>query len=203
MKLYEFSISRSIRVRWMLKEMQVDCEIIPINLQDGGGQAPEFLEINPLGKVPALVDGDLKLLESVAIMTYLGDKYPEKELVPKAGTSDRARYDQWMCFGQNELDAILWTMAKHRWLYPEAMRVPEVNASCTWELERNLKVLDDHLSKNTFLLGTQFTAADIMMGHTVGWAHSADIGRNFNHLMEYSKTLQERPGYPREIYDKK
>ena len=89
----------------------------------GEQKSPGFLAISPTGKVPVLVDRDFVLFESVAILNYLADKYPEKSLIPKAGTQERATYDQWMFFGVNELEANLWTMEKHTWLYPEAERL--------------------------------------------------------------------------------
>ena len=75
MKLYEFAPTRSIRVRWTLQELGVDFEPIRVNLLAGEHQHPEFLKINPAGKLPVLVDGDLVLTESVAIVLYLADKY--------------------------------------------------------------------------------------------------------------------------------
>ena len=81
-KLYEFGPTRSIRVRWTLQELGVDFEPIRINLLAGEHQRPEFLKINPAGKIPVLVDGDLVLTESVAIVLYLADKYSHKGLIP-------------------------------------------------------------------------------------------------------------------------
>ncbi len=82
MKLYEFGPTRSIRARWALQELGVDFEPITVNLVAGEHRRPEFLAINPAGKVPVLVDGDLALNESVAIVLYLADKYPTKRLIP-------------------------------------------------------------------------------------------------------------------------
>src|ERR1700731_2320465 len=82
MKLFEFAPTRSIRVRWTLQELEIDFDAATVNLVAGEHRQPAFLKINPAGKVPALVDGDLVLTESVAIVLYLADKYPEKKLVP-------------------------------------------------------------------------------------------------------------------------
>ena len=128
MKLYEFWISRSIRCHWMLKETGANCEIESVDLRNDKGQDPEYLKIHPLGKVPALVDGDFTIFESAAILSYLGDKYPEKNLIPKAGTYDRGHYDQWMAYTLTELDAVLWTRSKHAFVLPEEMRAPEAVA---------------------------------------------------------------------------
>ena len=89
LKLCEFPPTRSIRVRWVLQEMQLDFESILVNLPAREHRASEFLKLNPAAKVPVLVDGDLVLIESVAIVLYLADKYPEKGFTP-AGAADRA-----------------------------------------------------------------------------------------------------------------
>ena len=82
MKLYEFPPTRSIRPRWMLQELQVPFESVWVNLIKGEHRNREFLKLNPAGKVPVLVDGDLVLNESVAIVLYLAEKYPEKGFLP-------------------------------------------------------------------------------------------------------------------------
>src|ERR1700730_9384681 len=82
MRLYEFPPTRSIRARWALQELGVDFEPITVNLVKGENRLPEFLRINPAGKVPVLVDGDLVLTESIAIVMYLAEKYRDKALLP-------------------------------------------------------------------------------------------------------------------------
>ena len=82
MKLYEFGPTRALRVRWVLQELGVDFEPVQVNLRTGEHRGPEFLAINPAGKLPALVDGDVVLTESVAIALYLAEKHPEGGLLP-------------------------------------------------------------------------------------------------------------------------
>ena len=82
MKLYEFGPTRSIRARWVLQELGVEFEVVTINMLKGENRSPEFLAVNPAGKLPVLVDGDLILTESVAIVLYLAEKYPDKQLIP-------------------------------------------------------------------------------------------------------------------------
>jgi len=113
MKLYEFAPTRSIRVRWTLQELGVDFESIPVNLMAGEHRRPEFLEINPAGKVPVLVDGDLVLTESVAIVLYLAEKYPDKGLVP-TDLRARAQVNQWLLFAVTELEQPLWRVSPTR-----------------------------------------------------------------------------------------
>src|SRR6186713_2954445 len=123
MKLYEFGPTRSIRVRWTLQELGVDFEPIRVNLLAGEHRRPEFLKINPAGKLPVLVDGDLVLTESVAIVLYLGEKYADKGLVPK-GLAQRAELNKWLLFAATELEQPLWRIARHTNIYPEDRRLP-------------------------------------------------------------------------------
>src|SRR5262245_42115757 len=112
MKLYEFGPTRSIRARWTLQELGVDFESVTVNLIAGEHRRPEFLALNPAGKLPVLVDGDVVLTESVAIPLYLGEKYPEKGFVP-TGAAQRAELNRWLLFTATELEQPLWRIARH------------------------------------------------------------------------------------------
>jgi hypothetical protein len=115
--------TRSIRVRWALQELGVDFEPITVNLVAGEHRRPAFLKLNPAGKVPVLVDGDLVLTESVAIVLYLADKYPSKGLIPK-DLKQRADANRWLLFTATELEQPLWRIARHTALYLEHLRLP-------------------------------------------------------------------------------
>ncbi len=123
MKLFEFAPTRSIRVRWTLQELGVEFESVTVNMIAGEHHRPEFLKINPAGKLPVLVDGNLVLTESVAIVLYLAEKYPERGLVP-AGLRQRAELNRWLLFAATELEQPLWRIARHTSLYPEDRRLP-------------------------------------------------------------------------------
>jgi Glutathione S-transferase, N-terminal domain len=88
MRLYEFAPTRSIRARWTLQELGIDFESVTVNLVAGENRRPEFLKINPAGRVPVLVDDDLVLTESVAIVLYLAEKYPTKGWFPPTSSSE-------------------------------------------------------------------------------------------------------------------
>src|SRR5215813_12569610 len=102
MKLYEFGPTRSIRVRWTLQELGVDFEPIRVNLVAGEHRRPEFLEINPAGRIPVLVDRDLVLTESVAIVLYLAEKYSDRGFLP-IDMRERAEVYRWCLFAATEL----------------------------------------------------------------------------------------------------
>src|ERR1700722_1766129 len=117
LKLYGFPPTRSIRVLWTLRELGVDFEFINVNLMTGENRRPELLARNPAGKLPVLVDGDFVLTESVAIVLYLAEKYPDRGLLP-AGLEPRARVNQWLLFTATELEQPLWRIARHTAIYP-------------------------------------------------------------------------------------
>ena len=103
MKLYFNPQSRAVIAKWMLDECGADYQIVPIDLQKGA-QAPEYLKINPAGKLPALVDGEARVFENVAICLYLADRFPEANLAPKIGAPERGRYLALTVYSTSQLD---------------------------------------------------------------------------------------------------
>src|ERR1035437_3767085 len=102
MKLYGFGPSRWLRALWAIKELEVDCELVPVKIPAGEHLTPEFRQLNPAHKVPVLVDGDLVLTESAAIVLYLAEKYPAGGLLP-ADPVQRAQVYRWIMFTMTEL----------------------------------------------------------------------------------------------------
>lgn len=195
LKLYGMPKTRSTRITWALEEVGADYQFIPINLAKGEGQTPEFLALNPSGKVPVLVDGDLLLTESAAICTYLGDKFPETGLVPRPGTAERAKYDQWCFFVLAELEQPLWTIAKHKFALPEERRVPEIKATGVWEFQKAAAVLAKGLEGKDYLVGDGFTMVDILAAHTLAWARGARVLHKIDMLDEYMQRQLARPAF--------
>ena len=141
MKLYEAAKTRSARCRWVLQELQVPFEAVPVRLAQGEHQQPEFLKLNPYGRVPVLVDGNLVLSESVAICLYLADHYADRGLIPVPGTPERAIHDQWLLF-VTELEQPLWQIRRHTVLYPAAKRLPAEVAIARDNFKKAAQVLD-------------------------------------------------------------
>jgi glutathione S-transferase len=104
MKLYYNPQSRAAIAKWMLDECSAKYEIVPIDFAKREHKTPEFLKINPAGKLPALVDGDSKVFEGAAICLYLGDKFPEANLAPKIGAPERGRYLSLMVYSTSQLE---------------------------------------------------------------------------------------------------
>lgn len=191
--LYGSPNTRSLRVAWMLEELKLDWDYHPIALMKGEGRSESYLAVNPGGKVPALRDGDTTLTESAAIITYLGDKYSARELVPEPGTVDRGRYDQWCHFAMTELEQPLWTIAKHMFAIPERYRVAAVIDTAAWEFQRALGLLSQGLGDKPFILGSEFSAADILLAHTLLWAEAFKQPLEQAGIGAYLERCKQRP----------
>ncbi|WP_234837619.1 glutathione S-transferase family protein [Sinorhizobium medicae] len=124
MKLYGLGPTRSLRALWALRELDAEFEFVPVNILGGEARHPDFLRLNPAGKLPVLVDGDFILTESAAIVMYLAEKYGAKGLMP-TDLKERAQAYRWTLFAVTELEQPLWRIAKHEFLYPENKRLPE------------------------------------------------------------------------------
>ena len=179
--------SRAFRVMWMLEELGQDYTQI-----DAGPRSEEARKYNALGKIPALLDGDDVLTDSVAIMTYLGDKHGK--LTAPAGTPARARQDAMTFWLIDEFDAILWAAAKHSFVFPEDKRVPAIKDSLKTEFIRSSDILADRL-EGPFLMGDDMTHADILAVHCINWSIGAGFPRVNDKLGEWAKTIRDRDAF--------
>lgn len=204
MKLYEYSITRSIRCRWLLEELGVEFESVEVDISQEDIPS-DFLKVNPFGKVPVLVDGDLTLFESAAICTYLADKFPEKGLIPAVGTKDRALHDQWMYFCMAELEQPLWMIAKHTFIYDEAKRSNQAIALAKEDFIQIARPLEKYMSSRSFVLGDNFQAVDVMIGQTLIWSFAMKMTKHLDllaglpALTSYLRMLSERKKMPAEL----
>src|SRR5260221_11506107 len=149
MTLYGFPPTRSVRVLWTLREL--DVELGPINLASTKGEhrRPEFLAVNPAGKLPVLVDGDFILTESVAIVLYLAEKYPEKGLLPD-GLRARAEVNRWLLFTATELEQPLWRIARPTSQYPPEKRLAAEIPLARQDFLDMAAVLEKHMDGRQF-----------------------------------------------------
>jgi len=200
MKLYEFGPSRAIRVRWTLQELDVPFEAVEINLRTGEHRKPEFLKINPAGRLPVLIDGDRVLTESVAIVLYLGEKYPAKGLIP-ADLEERGQLYRWLLFTATELEQPLWRMVRHSMLYPEDKRLPAEIALAREDFAGVAQVLEAHMRGRKFLVGDAVTVGDFVLAYTLDWAKIARCLNGFPALDAYLETMYARPKAPERMKD--
>jgi glutathione S-transferase len=196
MKLYEFAFTRSIRARWMLQELGVDFEPISVNLFEGEGLRPEFLKINPAAKIPVLVDGDLILTESAAIVLYLAEKY--RRFMP-TDTRGRAEVNRWLLFTVTELEQPLWRIAKNRNLYPEEQRLAADIPLAGEDFRRMADVAEKHMQGRTFVVGDDVTVADFVLAYTLDWANEVKLLDRCPQLVAYMERMYARPQAPKRI----
>ncbi|MDY7789281.1 glutathione S-transferase family protein [Burkholderia ubonensis] len=200
MKLYGFAGTRSQRALWGLKELDADFEFISVNLLEGEHKRPEFLRLNPAGKVPVLVDGDLVIPESAAIVLYLADKYPQKALLP-VDLAARAQAYRWVMFAVTELEQPLWRITRHTMLYPPDKRLPADIALAREDFVNMAAILDRHLDGRAFIVGDTLTVADCVTVYLIDWANELKLIDAFPQLQAYLERLYARPNAPQRIAD--
>ena len=148
--------TRTMRVLWMLEELGEPYEIEPAYPHSDPIRAA-----NPLGKVPALMDGDAALTDSVAIVTYLADKHGR--FTAPAGTIARAKQDAMTQFCVDAIEGALWTAAKNSFANPEEHRCADIKRVCVYEFEKAIASLDQMLGDKEFVMGDAFTVPDITL----------------------------------------
>lgn len=192
LKLYGCPNTRSLRAAWALEEAAVEYAYHHVDLFKGEHRSAAFLAVNPGGKVPTLVDGSIVVTESGAILTHIGERFAQAGLVP-LDAALRAQYFEWCFFVLSELEQPLWTIAKHRFALPPDWRVPQIEATAVREFGRAAKVAAARLARRQFALGETFTAADILISHTLMWARSAGITHQSPALETYAEQVWARP----------
>lgn len=201
MQLYEAPKTRSARCRWVLQELQVPFEALTVRLSRGEHTRPEFLKLNPYGRVPVLVDRELILSESVAICLYLADKHADRGLIPTPGTPERAVHDQWLLFCVTELEQPLWQIFRHTVRYPAEQRLPGEVAIARANFIQAAQVLDGALRGRVHLCGERFSVADIVVAYTLNWAAGYGLLDPFPVLAAYLAQQKARPACPQELRD--
>jgi len=195
--LYGISRSRAARSLWALEEIGVEYESVPTHFS-GDSKKPEFLAINPNGRVPVLTDGEVTLFESMAINLYLAKKY-DGGLQPKS-LEDEARSVQWSFWGMTELEAHLIQMLLHRVMLPEAERDASQIGPAVEALERPLQVLDGVLADRPHLLGDAFSIADLNVASVLSLANivSLDLA-SFTNVKRWFDSCLSRPAFARAV----
>lgn len=195
MKLYGTPPTRALRAIWLLNELEIPCEVVTVNMGVQEHLSPEFLAINPAGKLPALVDGDQVVTESAAIQLYLAEKHPEKGLIP-AGLADRGQMLRWIFFLVTEIEQPLWRIALHTRIYGEDERRPEEVPLAARDCKKMIAVLEQHMQGRDYLAGDRLTVADFNAAYTLDWANEAAMLGEAPRLRTYLETLYARPKAP-------
>lgn len=190
--------SRSLRAVWALEEASADYNYVLIDLFRGAGRSPDFLKVNPAGKVPALIEGEQILTESGAILIHLAERYPAAGLLPPPeDAAARAETLQWLMFALTELEPPLWAIAKHRFILPETRRIAAIEDTCRWEFAHACALLARHLGTCPHAAAGRFTIADIVIAHCLAWAKSAKVEIVPAPLLDYLDIHWARPAVAR------
>ncbi|MDF1715181.1 MAG: glutathione S-transferase family protein [Antarcticimicrobium sp.] len=194
MKLYYAQNTRAVRIAWLLEELGLDYEIERFELGSPAMRAPAYLQIHPMGRVPVLEDGDIRLFESGAIVQYILALYGNGQLQPAVGTQEFAEYLQWLHYCEGMIMPPVNTLVVETVLLPPERRT-ELNVKrATKLLNQILMAVEHHMQGRAFLAG-DFTAADIMTGHSVTVSRDM-LKMDFSdkpNLSAYADRLLERP----------
>ena len=207
MKLYYIPQTSAFRPRWLLEETGQPYELVRLTLSPKDTKSPEYLQIHPLGQVPALIDHDaanheVKVIESAAICMYLAERDPQRRLLPGDSPAARAGYYQWIFYAMDTLSPAVHPVYL-RWFlaHPDAKADVATAADCE-AVGRVLLPLAKHLEAlagRPFLLGEQFTTADVVMGGVLQWAEAAGLLKGSPSVRRYYERLHDRPAYQRAL----
>ena len=201
MKLYYAPQTRATRPRWMLEEIGAPYELVRLQLSKGEHKRPEYLKIHPHGAVPAYSDGEVTMFESAAICAYLADKFPDKRLAPPVGSAERGLYYQWLVYSMATMEPPVLKVFLNTRMLAEEKRSPAVAEEGRAQWKDVARVLQQAVEGKAFLLGEQFTAADVMVGSILGWAGFMGLLDGFPGLQTYVERLTSRPAFKRATAD--
>ena len=192
LKLYWWPQTRAVRALWMVEEIGEPYELVPVDIYDPlATNDAEFRSASPMGKVPALADGQARLAESAAICMYLADRYPAANLAPKLDDPLRAGYLYWMMY----TPAVMEPAAYEKLTSGEPNKV-----SHGWgDFDTMVDTLTAALAKGPWLLGGAFSAADVMVGSSTHFLKQMNVLPDTGPLNEYVERCLARPAYQRAL----
>lgn len=193
--LYGAMASRAHRVVWMLKELALPFRHVPTHFMDGSTRQPDFLAINPNGRVPALDDDGLVLCESMSINLYLAKKYGAAPFtLAPADLREDTLATQWSFWVVTEVEKPLLFASANRQLFAPDQRDEQQALMALAKLERPLKVLDAHLAQHSHLLGGRFTVADLNVATVMDLAPQCGISlAEWPHVQSWHQRCLARP----------
>lgn len=203
LEIYHVPRTRSVRVIWLCEELGLPYTVLPVDFSPAYRASPEWRALNPVGKVPAMRDGDLTMFESGAMLEYILERYGEGRLRPAPGTPEAARYLQWCWFAEATLARPIGDIAQHTFVKPERERIAAVVEDGRQRALLCLDALEDAVDERTYLVGESLTAADIMTGYSLMLAKRLQVLTDAAHpsVNAYQARLEERPGYRKAMAD--
>ena len=196
-KLFGMSGSRALRAIWGIEEVGIDYDHVPVTF-GADSKAGEYLSVNPNGRIPALIDGDLRLFESMAINLYLAKTYGGA-LYP-AGANDEAKAWQWSVWAISEIEPLQMQIVVQKLFTPEDKRNPKVVEGATKGLQRPLKVLDAALAGRDWLIGDRFSVADLNVAAVMHLMKMIDFGyAEHANVQRWADACYARPALARAL----
>ena len=190
-KLYHAPFTRSVRIVWLLEELGVPYQLERVPFAPG--KLP-FAQPSPYGKVPAIEDGNVRMIESGAILEYVLERHGSGRLAPAPGTAERGAFLQWLYFSEATLLPPVGDIVRHTLFKPEAERIPAVVEDARGRLNRTLEVLEEDLGDREYLLASGFSAADVMLGVSLLIIRRVRaLDPKFGKLAAYLSRLENRP----------
>jgi glutathione S-transferase len=188
--LYHAPPSRSSIALWMLEEVNQPYDLKLLSLKLGDNLKPDYLAVNPSGKVPALVDNEVVITEVAAICCHLADRYPQAGLAPAVGDSRRGPYLTWLFWGPSCFEPAIVDHAMKRPSAPRAMQ--------GWvDYKTTLDIIEAALLKGPYIGGDRFTAADVVIGAGINWGLIFGTVEKRPAFEAYSARLKSRPALQR------
>lgn len=194
-RLYHCTRARSMRPLWTMLELGLPHELVTMEFPPRV-TTREYLQVNPLGTVPCLIDGDVRMTESAGICQYLVDRYGPTDLAVRADEPDYASYLNWLHRSDATLTFPQTLVLRYGRLEPEERRNPQVVADYRrWFLAR-MRCVEEAAATRSYLCAGRFTIADICVGYALVLAQSLDIEEVFTpHIRRYWDGIVRRPAY--------
>jgi glutathione S-transferase len=186
---YHSPQTRSSAVLILLEELDAPYALRDVNFKTGAQRQPDYLAVNPLGKVPAIVHDGALVTELAAIFIYLADAFPQKKLAPEIGDPLRGPYLRWLVFYGSAFEpAVMDRYSKHE---------PPRSMSPYGDFDGVMALIDDQLAKGLYLLGARFTAADILWASALRWTTGFGLVPSTPRIAAYIERVASRPAFAR------
>jgi glutathione S-transferase len=168
--LYYYPANANLAPHILLEEAGAEHELVLVDRRSDQQKSPEYLKLNPNGRIPVLVCGELVLFEAAAICLYLADKYPEARLAPALGTAQRAHFYKWLTFLTNTLQPAYMAFRYPEQYSDEPQALDGVRRAAVERIRQAFQVLDEALASGPFLLGAEYSACDAYLYMLTWWS---------------------------------
>jgi len=191
-------MTRSLRVIWLCEELGIDYQAVPVDFSPEYRATPQWRALNPVGKVPVMIDGNTTMFESGAMVQHLLDTRGPNGLEPERGTTEHAHYLQWCWFGESTFARPLGEIVNHNREFPNDQAIPEVLAEMTQRVAVSVGAVAAATANQDWLLD-DFSAADIMVGYSVFLVSKLTPQLIQDNITPYWERIQARPAFQRTL----